>query len=111
MSCFANSIAEGTGSGTLGLGDGRNGRNEGCVCFGDVECGCGVVLDGEGFFSGPGLSSTRCLRGDTAEGGKFEAGLDLAFEEEVVVDADRAKTVHPTLAWREASCDLPEERC
>jgi hypothetical protein len=72
MSCFASSIAEGTGSGVLGLGDGRNGGNEGCVCFGDVEWGRGVAVDGKGVFNGPGLSSTRCLRGDTAEGGIFE---------------------------------------
>lgn len=73
MSCFASSIADGTESGILGLGDGRNGGNKGFVCFWDVEWGRGVVLGSEGFFSGPGLSSTRCLRGDTAEGGKSEA--------------------------------------
>ena len=60
------------GSCVFGLEDGRNAGKEGCVCLGDVEWGRGVVF-GEGcVFKGPGLSSTRCLRGDTAEGGKLE---------------------------------------
>lgn len=72
MSCFASSIADGTDSGVLDIGEGRNAGNESCSCFGDVEWGLGVALNGEGVFNGPGLSSTRCLRGDTAEGGRFD---------------------------------------